>query len=180
MEQEHINTGLRLLNKNSMQKNAFTIIELAMTVFLAGVMGAVGYYYINTSSLKRSQYKTAVQSQINLIESMVFQCKSLSEQMPNQADGTNASDTNLTALECNTSTPYQFNGGRNGFVPVPPTGFSAYTATETGTVFYITTTAENNSTQDEALGSIALNYTSTQATLDHNATSATFKFYLSR
>jgi hypothetical protein len=111
---------------------------------------------------------------------MVFQCKSLSEQMPNQAGGANASDTNLTALECNTSTPYQFDGGRNGFAPVPPTGFTAYTATETGTAFYITTTAENNSTQDKALISLALNYTSTQATLEHNATSATFKFYLSR
>lgn len=163
-----------------MQKKAFTLVELAMAVFLAGVMGAVGYYYINTSSLKRSQYKTAVQSQINLIESMVFQCKSLSEQMPNQVGGADASDTNLTSLECNTSTPYQLDGGRNGFVPNPPVGFTAYTATETGTAFYITTTAENNSTQDKALINLALNYTSTQATLDHNATSATFKFYLSR
>ncbi|MCL4431418.1 MAG: hypothetical protein M1300_03755 [Epsilonproteobacteria bacterium] len=85
-----------------------------------------------------------------------------------------------TELECNTSTPYAFDGGRNGFVPIPPTGFTAYTATETGTTFYITTTAENNSTQDEALVSLALSYTSTQASLDHNATSATFKFYLSR
>ena len=100
--------------------------------------------------------------------------------MPNQIGGADASDTNLTALECNTSTPYQFDGGRNGFVPIPPVGFTAYTATETGTVFYITTTAENNSTQDEALIGLALNYTPTQATLDHNATSATFKFYLSR
>lgn len=163
-----------------MQKKAFTLVEIILTVFLVGVISAVGYFYLNTESLKRSQYKTAIQSQINLIESMVFQCKSLSEQMPNQAGGANASDTNLTALECNTSTPYQFDGGRNGFVPVPPTGFTAYTATETGTAFYITTTAENNSTQDKALISLALNYTSTQATLEHNATSATFKFYLSR
>lgn len=163
-----------------MQKKAFSLVEVILTIFLVGVISAVGYFYLNTESLKRSQYKTAIQSQINLIESMVFQCKSLSEQMPNQAGGANASDTNLTALECNTSTPYQFDGGRNGFVPVPPTGFTAYTATETGTAFYITTTAENNSTQDIALTSLVLNYTSTQATLEHNATSATFKFYLSR
>ncbi|MDP3119539.1 MAG: prepilin-type N-terminal cleavage/methylation domain-containing protein [Sulfuricurvum sp.] len=163
-----------------MQKKAFTLIEVALTIFLVGVISTLGYFYLNTDNLKRSQYKTAIQSQINLIESMVFQCKSLSEQMPNQVGGADASDTNLTSLECNTSTPYAFDGGRNGFVPVPPTGFTAYTATETGTEFYIMTTAENNSTQDEALVSLALNYTSTQATLDHNATSATFKFYLSR
>jgi prepilin-type N-terminal cleavage/methylation domain-containing protein len=163
-----------------MQKKAFTLIEVALTIFLVGVISTLGYFYLNTDNLKRSQYKTAIQSQINLIESMVFQCKSLSEQMPNQVGGSDASDTNLTSLECNTSTPYAFDGGRNGFVPVPPTGFTAYTATETGTEFYIMTTAENNSTQDEALVSLALNYTSTQATLDHNATSATFKFYLSR
>ncbi|MDP2077875.1 MAG: prepilin-type N-terminal cleavage/methylation domain-containing protein [Sulfuricurvum sp.] len=167
-------------NNRIMQKKAFTLIEVALTIFLVGVISTLGYFYLNTDNLKRSQYKTAIQSQINLIESMVFQCKSLSEQMPNQVGGADASDTNLTSLECNTSTPYAFDGGRNGFVPVPPTGFTAYTATETGTEFYIMTTAENNSTQDEALVSLALNYTSTQATLDHNATSATFKFYLSR
>lgn len=161
-------------------KKAFTLIEIALTVFLAGVISAVGYFYLNTNSLKRSKYKTSIQSQINLIESMVFQCKSLSEQMPNQVGGADASDTNLTSLECNTSTPYQFDGGRNGFVPVPPNGFTAYTATETGTAFYITTTAENNSTQDEALISLALNYTTNQAELNHSATTATFKFYLSR
>lgn len=161
-------------------KKAFTLIEVAFTIFLVGVISAVGYFYLNTDSLKRSKYKTAVQAHINLIESMVFQCKSLSEQMPNQVGGADALDTNLTLLECNTSTPYQFDGGRNGFVPVPPTGFTAYTATETGTAFYITTTAENNSTQDEALVSLALNYTSTQAELNHSTTTATFKFYLSR
>lgn len=161
-------------------KKAFTLLEVTLTIFLVGVISALSYFYLNTDSLKRSQYKTAIQSHINLIESMVFQCKNLSEQMPNQASGANALDTNLTLLECNTSVPYKFDGGRNGFVPIPPTGFTAYTATETGTAFYITTTAENNSTQDEALISLALNYTSTQASLDHNATSATFKLYLSR
>jgi len=163
-----------------MMKKAFTLIEVALTVFLAGVISAVGYFYLNTDSLKRSKYKTAVQSQINLIESMVFQCKSLSEQMPNQIGGANALDTNLSNLECNTSTPYVFDGGRNGFVPIPPVGFTAYTATETGTTFYISTTTDNNSTQDEALQRLALNYTSTQAELNHSATTATFKFYLSR
>jgi len=161
-------------------KKAFTLIEVAVTIFLIGVISMLGYFYINTTNLKQSQYKTTIQSHINLIESMVFQCKSLSEQMPNQVGGADASDTNLTLLECNTSTPYQFDGGRNGFVPIAPTGFTPYTATESGTVFYITTTAENNSTQDEALKSLALNYTSNQAELNHSATTATFKFYLSR
>jgi len=163
------------------RKSAFTLIEVILTIFLVGLMSAlIGYFYINTSSLKRSEYKTTLQSQFNLIESMVFQCKSLSEQMPNQIGGADASNTNLRSLECNTSTPYAFDGGRNGFVPIPPTGYTAYTATESGTIFYITTTADNNSTQDEALIKLSLNYTSTQAELTHDATTATFKFYLSR
>ncbi|MDP3300779.1 MAG: prepilin-type N-terminal cleavage/methylation domain-containing protein [Sulfuricurvum sp.] len=162
-------------------KKAFTLIEVTLTIFLVGVISALSYFYLNTDTLKRSQYKTAIQSHANLIEAMVFQCKNLSEQFPEDLNTTSlANNTLLTALECNTSTPYNLDGGRNGFVPVPPTGFSAYTATESGSTFYITTTAENNSTQDKALISLALNYTSTQATLDHNATSATFKFYLSR
>lgn len=162
------------------QKKAFTLIEVILTIFLVGVISALGYFYISTSGLKEAEYKTVLQSQFNLIESMVFQCKSLSEQMPNQVGGADALDTNLSNLECNTSTPYTFNGGRNGFVPVPPTGFTAYTATESGTVFYIVTTADNNSTQDEAFKKLILNYTSNQADLNHSATTATFKFYLSR
>ncbi len=163
-----------------MQRRAFTLIEVLLTIFLVGIISALGFFYISTTHLKQAEYKTALQSQLNLIESMVFQCKSLSEQMPNQVGGADASDTNLSALECNTSTPYNFDGGRNGFVPIPPAGFSAYTATESGTIFYIMTTADNNSSQDEALKSLILNYTSVQATLDHNTTSASFKFYLSR
>ncbi|HLD23028.1 MAG TPA: hypothetical protein VJA83_03735 [Sulfuricurvum sp.] len=164
-----------------MQRSAFTQIEIAMTVFLAGLMGALTYYYINLSTLNRSQYKSALQSHFNLIESMVFQCKSLSEQFPKELNSsTNASNTLLTELECNTSTPYSLNGGKNGFIPLPPTGFAPYKATETGSVFYVMTSADNNSTQDDALKSLILNYTSQQASLDHNASSAIFKFYLSR
>lgn len=164
-----------------MLRKAFTLVELAITIFLAALLGSIGYFYLNTSTIKRTQYKTAVQSQINLIESMVFQCKSLSEQFPKELNtSTNASDTLLTELECNTSTPYAFDGGKNGFVPLPPTGFTPYRATESGSEFYILTTADNNSIQDESLQKLILNYTSTQAVLDHNSTSATFKFYLSR
>lgn len=163
-----------------MHKKAFTLIELALAILLAGVMVTVGYYYLNLSSMRSSHYKSAILSDVNLIESMVFQCKSLSEQMPQQIGGADALDTNLTQLECNTSTPYSFNGGKNGFVPVPPAGFTPFTATETGSIFYITTTADNNSTQDQALKDLIVNYTALQATLDHNTTSATFKFYLSR
>lgn len=144
-------------------------------------MGALTYYYINLSTLNKSQYQSTLQSHFNLIESMVFQCKSLSEQFPKELDSsTNASDTLLTDLECNTSTPYVLNGGRNGFVPLPPTGFTPYKATEAGSIFYIMTSADNNSTQDDALKNLILNYTSQQASLEHNATSAIFKFYLSR
>lgn len=164
-----------------MPRKAFTLVELAITIFLAGLLGSLGYFYLNTSTIKRSQYKTAVQSHVNLIESMVFQCKGLSEQFPKELNtSSKASNTLLTELECNTSTPYAFDGGKNGFVPLPPTGFTPYRATESGSAFYIVTTAEKNSIQDEALQKLIVNYTSTQAVLEHNATSATFKIYLSR
>lgn len=164
-----------------MLRKAFTLIELAITIFLAGLLGSLGYFYLKTSSLQKVQYTATVQSHVNLIESMIFQCKNLSEQFPKELNtSTNASNTLLTELECNTSTPYAFDGGRNGFVPIPPAGFSPYRATESGTLFYISTSADNNTIQDEALQKLILDYTSTQAVLEHNTTSATFKFYLSR
>jgi len=163
------------------QRKAFTLIEIALTIFLAGIIGTLTYYYFNLSTMRKIQYKSALQSQINLVESMVFQCKSLSEQFPKELNtSTLASDTLLSELECNTSTPYSFNGGKNGFVPIPPGEFSPYTATESGNTFFISTSADNNSTEDKALQGLIINYTPQQATLEHNATSATFKFYLSR
>lgn len=163
-----------------MQKKAFTLVEIIITILLLGIMAVLNYFYFDMSTMNRSKYMSILQSHFNAIEAMTFQCKSLSEQMPNQVGGANAADTNLTLLECNTSTPYAFNGGRYGFVPIPPTGFTAYTATETGSIFYVTTTAENNSTQDEAFRKLILNYTSQQAELNHSATTASFNFFLSR
>lgn len=164
-----------------MQRNAFTLIEITITVFLIGLMGSLAYFYIKVSKVNEIRYKTTLQSQINLVESMIFQCKHLSEQFPKELDSSSlASNTLLTELECNTSTPYDLDGGRNGFVPVPPSGFGAYKALESGNTFYILTTAENNSTEDNALKSLVVDYTSQQASLEHNATSAIFKFYLSR
>jgi hypothetical protein len=170
-----------LLNNKQFGRKAFSFLEMALTIFLAGVIGAVSYYFLNLTTLNAINYKSSLQSHINLIESMTFQCKSLSEQFPkNLGDSTNASNTLLSDLECNTSTPYPFDGGKNGFVPVPPGEFSPYRATESGSEFYISTTAENNSTEDKALEKLIINYTPTQASLEHNETSATFKFYLSR
>lgn len=164
-----------------MYRKAFTLIEVIITIGLMAIMATLGYFYFDVSTLNQSQYKSQLQSQINLVESMVFQCKNLSEQFPKELNSsTNASNTLLSDLECNTTVPYAFNGGKNGFVPVPPTGFNAYRATETGTVFFIMTSADNNSTQDKTLKNLVLNYTTQQATLEHNATSAIFKFYLSR
>lgn len=154
---------------------------MALTIFLAGVIGAVSYYFLNLTTLNAIHYKTALQSHINLIESMVFQCKALSEQFPKELNtSSNAFDTLLTELECNTSAPYTLNGGKDGFIPLPPGRFTPYRATEVGSEFYIFTTAENNSTEDKALEKLIVNYNSTQASLEHNTTSATFKFYLSR
>jgi len=163
------------------QRKAFTLIEIALTIFLVGLIGTLTYYYINLTTMNKIQYKSTLQSQINLVESMVFQCKSLSEQFPKELNSSSSAfNTLLGELECNTSVPYSFDGGKNGFVPIPPGEFTPFTATESGSIFYISISADNNSTEDEVLKKLILNYTSQQATLEHNATSATFKFYLSR
>ena len=164
-----------------MIKKAFTLVEIAATIFLIGLIGSISYYYINTATITQMRLESTLQSHFNLMESMIFQCKSFSEQFPKELDSSqNALNTLLTELECNLSTPYPLNGGKNGFIPVPPGEFSPYKATELGSAFFISTTVDNNSTEDEALKKLILNYNSQQATLEHNATSAIFKFYLSR
>ena len=100
--------------------------------------------------------------------------------MPLQVGGALASASLLDTLECNTSTPYALDGGKGSFIPPPLTDFSAYTATESGTEFYFSTTAVKDSRNDEVLQTLETAYSSNQYVLTHDATTAYLKFYLSR
>lgn len=161
-------------------RKAFSLIELLITIALAGVMAMFTINFIDTTSLSKESIKTELQSHLNIITSAVFQCKELSNVMPIQSDGSPASSTLLNTLECNTSTVYQLDGGKGVFIPPALNGFTDYTATQSGTEFYITTTATINSRNDDVLQDLNSSYSANQYVLTYDATTAFLNFYISR
>lgn len=161
-------------------KKAFSLIELLLTITLAGVMVALSLNYLNISTLSKQNTKTEFQSHLNSISANILQCKELSNIMPIQGNGSAASNTLLNTLECNTTTPYLIDGGKGSFVPSPLIGFTSYTATQTGNVFYFTTTVLVNSKNYEVLQELQSNYSTNQYELTNDGTIASLKFYLSR
>jgi len=109
---------------------------------------------------------------------MVLECKTLSESMPKQSGGANASSTLVSDLVCQTTPTYSLNGGRDAFVPKPPTGYDPYTATESGGEFVLTLSATAGNT---VLESIYNGYLPTQATFNSNVGGkAVLTVYLAR
>lgn len=161
-------------------RRAFTLLELLIVITLAGVMTLLSLNFIDTKSLSKDALKTKIQSHFSIISSAVFQCKELSDAMPIQPNGSLANATPLNMLECNTTVPYPLDGGKGVFIPPPLSGFTAYTATENGNDFYITTTAPLASTNDEILTDLSAKYSANQFELTHDATTAYLNFYLSR
>ena len=100
--------------------------------------------------------------------------------MPVENNTTLANGILVSALECNTTTPYQLDGGKGVFIPPAITGFTDYNATESGTEFYFSTTTTIDSTNDEVLQDLNSSYSTNQYELTYDATTATLKFYLSR
>ena len=132
-------------------RKAFSLLELLLVIALSGVMAFFTYNFTDAVSLSKDSIKAELQSHLNLISASIFQCKELSNSMPVDVNGSLASNSPLSGLECNTSTPYQLDGGKGTFIPLPVTGFTAYTATQNGSEFYITTTTAINSRNDDAL-----------------------------
>lgn len=143
-------------------------------------MAVLSFNYLNISTLSKENIKTKLQSQINLITATVFQCKEYSNSFPIQNGGLLANDSLLNSLECNTSTPYALDGGKNSFIPIPIAGFTSYTATQKGNEFYFSTSAELNSNNDEALKELNSTYSANQYELIYVETNATLNFYISR
>lgn len=161
-------------------RKGFTFFEALLAIALIGVMGAISFYYLNVSTLSSIQQKTQLQSHITLMASMVLECKTLSQSMPKQIGGAAASSTLVSQLECQTSPVYLLNGGKIGFVPLPPSGFDPYAATESGGSFFITLSANQSSAGDKVLESIGGRYLPQQATFHYAGGKALLDIYLSR
>ena len=161
-------------------RKAFSLLELFAAIALSGVMAFFAFNYLNTETISKSNIKLKLQSHLNIISETIFQCKEYSNLMPVQSDGSEASDTLLRSLECDTSPRYPLDGGKGSFIPPPIKGFSEYRATQDASEFYFSTTALNNSYNDEVLQEMQANYSTAQYELSRDATTVTMKFYLSR
>ena len=161
-------------------RKAFSMIELLIAITLAGVMAIFAFGYMNIDTITKENIKTEFQSQLNLITATILQCKELSGAMPIDANGSLANNSILSSMECNTSTPYVLDGGHGGFIPTSMTGFSDYKATKSGTEFYISTSVDINSLNDEVLQELNSTYSINQYKLIYDTTTAYLNFYLSR
>ncbi|MEA3371688.1 MAG: prepilin-type N-terminal cleavage/methylation domain-containing protein, partial [Campylobacterota bacterium] len=161
-------------------RKAFSLIELLIVITLAGVTAILAFNYLNMESISKNNIKLELQSHFNIITATILQCKEYSNIMPIQSGGSEASDTLLSTLECNTTTPYQLDGGKGAFIPPPLNDFTAYTATQNASEFYFSTRTSINSYSDEVLQELQTNYSTNQYELTSDATTTTLKFYLSR
>ncbi|MCW8894801.1 MAG: prepilin-type N-terminal cleavage/methylation domain-containing protein [Sulfurimonas sp.] len=161
-------------------RQAFSLLELLLAIALAGVMAYTASFYLDIDSISKQNVKTQLQSHFNIITSVILQCKEHSNVFPIQSNGSLASGTLLSTLECNTTTPYQLDGGKGSFIPPALDNFTAYTATQNGSEFYFSTTTAINSVNDEVLLELNTTYSPNQYELTHDATTAFLNFYLSR
>lgn len=161
-------------------RQAFSLLELLVAIALAGTMATFTFTYLDTTTLTKESTKAQLQSHFSTISAAIFQCKELSNAMPVENNTTLANGILVSALECNTTTPYQLDGGKGVFIPPAITGFTDYNATESGTEFYFSTTTTIDSTNDEVLQDLNSSYSTNQYELTYDATTATLKFYLSR
>jgi len=161
-------------------RKAFSLLELLIAIALAGVVAYTTSFYLDTKSITKQNIKTQLQSHFNIITSVILQCKEYSNIYPVQSGGSIASDTLLNTLECNTTTPYQLDGGKGSFIPIKLSNFTSYKATQNGSEFYFSTTTPINSTNDEVLIELNSTFSSNQYELTHDANTAYLNFYLSR
>lgn len=162
-------------------RRAFSLIELLITVALAGAMAIFTVSYYNTSEISKDNIKTQLQSHFNLLTAAILQCKELSNAMPIDSNGSIiANNTPIKQLDCNTSTSYSLDGGKGYFMPVTVNGFTDYRATQNGTEFFISTSAAINSRNDDVLKDLNTTYSTKQYVLTYDATTAYLNFYISR
>lgn len=143
-------------------------------------MAALSFSYLNVSSLSKQNIKTEFQSHLNIISATILQCKDLSNKMPTLAGEVAANATLLNTLICNTTPTYTLDGSHGAFIPKPLLNFTSYRATQSGDIFYFTTTTPLNSPNYEVLDELQTNYSANQYELSNDGVTATLNFYLSR
>ncbi len=161
-------------------RRAFSLLELLIVITLSGVMAIFAFNYLNMETISKENIRLELQSHFNIITATILQCKEYSNIMPIQSNGSEASNTLLNTLDCNTTTPYSLDGGRGSFIPLPLNDFTDYRATQNASEFYFSTTTDINSYNDEVLQDLQSTYSVNQYELTSDATTTTLKFYLSR
>ncbi|MFK5937017.1 MAG: prepilin-type N-terminal cleavage/methylation domain-containing protein [Sulfurimonas sp.] len=161
-------------------RKAFSLLELLIVIALSGVMAMLAFNYRDMETISQENIKLELQSHFNIITATILQCKEYSGIMPIQSNGSEASGTLLNTLDCNTTTPYALDGGKGSFMPLPLNNFTAYTATQTASEFYFSTTTTINSYNAKVLQELQATYSTNQYELTSDATTTTLKFYLSR
>lgn len=157
-------------------KKAFSLLELLLAIALSGAMAYFAISYINYTTQSRQKIKTEFLNQLNLISASIFQCKILSNQFPVKETSALANDTLVSDLECNTTTPYDLDGGKNSFIPKTLSGFSPFRATQNANEFYFSTSTTVGTLQDEVLKELNSTFSANQ----YEYTNGSIKFYLSR
>lgn len=143
-------------------------------------MAYTASFYLDIDAISKQNIKTQLQSHFNIITSVILQCKEYSNIFPVQSDGSLASTTLISTLDCNTTPTYALDGGKGSFIPPALENFTEYTATENGSDFYFTTTTTTGSTNDDVLLELNSTYSANQYELTDDGTTTTLNFYLSR
>ena len=161
-------------------RQAFSLLEIFIAIALAGVMAYTTSFFLDTTTISKQNIKTQIQSHLNIITSVILQCKEYSNAFPVQSDGSLASSTLLSTLECNTTTPYALDGGKGSFIPPALDNFTDYTATQNGSEFYFSTTTPTNSINYDVLLELDTAYSPNQYDLNTTTATTILNFYLSR
>jgi prepilin-type N-terminal cleavage/methylation domain-containing protein len=161
-------------------KKAFSLVELLVAIALSGVMAALFYNYVNYAYYKNQSLKTTIQTHFSSITAAILHCKSVSDLFATQAGGVEASDTPVSELECQSSPPFMLDGYDAFFMPKAPSGFDAYSATQSGNAFYIKTAVDANSDFTQALYDLNASYSSNQYELALQGGKLEATYYISR
>lgn len=161
-------------------KKAFSLFEIIIALTLSGVMAILFMNYVNYNTISKQNIKTSLQTHIQTITEAILQCKTLSNSFPIQSDGSLASSSILSDLDCNTTTPYALDGGKGIFIPKPLNNFDTYTATQDGSEFYFSTSVTKNTLQADVLLELNSSYSKMQYEIIDKSTKYDLKFYLSR
>ncbi|MGM0623794.1 MAG: type II secretion system protein, partial [Campylobacterota bacterium] len=98
-------------------KKAFSLVELLVVIALSGVMATLFYNYANFGFYQQSALTTTLQTHLSSITQAALHCKNISDSLPTQMGGSEANDTPVYELECQSDPPYLLDGYDSFFMP---------------------------------------------------------------